>query len=104
MHRGRLVGKSVGMQFSENPTPTAVASKHPASPVPAVGGWRKTDNMEATVSVAETRHGFFPVVAVAFHFLLGRMLTVLIEPGTAVTVNNAALEVGDGVHRGRTLS
>ena len=95
MRRGRLVGKSVGMQCFENPIPTAVARKPPASPVPAVDGWRKTDNIEASVSVAETRHGFSPVVpvAVAVHFFLGSMLTVLNEPGTALTVNNPALEM-----------
>ncbi len=105
MRRGRLVGKSLGMQCSENPVPTSVTSKHPACPVSAVGGWRKTDNIEASVSVAKTRRGFSPVipVAVAFYFFLGRTLTVLNEPGTALKVNNAALEVGDGAHRGRVV-
>ena len=105
MRRGRLVGKSVGMQCAENPIPTAVTSKHPACPVSAVGGWRKTDNIEASVSVAETRHGFSPVVpvTVAFHFFLGRTLTVLNEPRTALAVNNMALESGDGAHRCRVV-
>ena len=95
MRRGRLAGKSVGMQSSENRIPTAVANKHPASPGSVVGGWRKTDNINASLSVAGTRHRFSPVVqvAVAFHFFLGRMLTV----------NNGALEFSNGAHRGRTI-
>src|SRR4030095_11730680 len=93
----RDVRKARAVQGRHEEIARAVSGEDSARPICSMRGWRKPDQQQSRVRIAEARHGESPVRVETVCALLLRChaTTVLSQPGTAFARNDRAMNLSE---------
>jgi hypothetical protein len=102
MGRGRLIGKSMPIQYFIQPIPASIASKNPSCPIPAVSSWSKSQHIQPCARVAEARDRTSPIgpVQELAPFCLCDPTPIGHKPCAGRAIGNRAVQNNQRLHRG----
>ena len=96
----RLIRKTRRVQRAVKPIAAAIAGKHSARPIPAMGGRRKTNDQKTRLGVTEAGQRFSPIfqsLITSWRFFRDG-LTPADQTWTLFAANDAFIESVDGSH------